>query len=133
MELRKQILWVTAAVVLTYLPFVNQPFHLDDYLYIDVARNAFHNPWFPQKMPMVFEGRSYADMGSHSHPPFTSYFIAGLMALFNQRAHLSEHAFHLGFMIFPLMLSLAALFLARRFTTAPVLTALWVMATPVVM
>lgn len=129
---RKQILWVVAAVLLFYLPFIKQPFHIDDYLYIDMARNAFRNPWFIQKMPFSFEGTMYPDMGSHSHPPFISYFIAGLMGLFNQRRHLSEAWFHLGYAVFPLTLSVSALFLARRFTTAPVPAALLLMVTPVV-
>ena len=129
---RKPLYGIVALVLFTYLPFVNQPFHIDDNLYIDVAKNVFHRPWFAQDFPYVFEGEAIRDMASHSHPPFTSYFIAGLMWLSGPRAHPSEVILHLGYLIFPLLLGVSAFFLARRFTADPALATALLMATPVV-
>ncbi len=60
-------------------PFLSQPFHMDDNFYMDMARNALRNPLYPNDTPYVFDGFSVQDMGSHSHPPLQTYFLAVIL------------------------------------------------------
>src|SRR5512145_738540 len=70
---------LTFIVVACAIPFLSQPFHMDDHFYLDLARNAQVNPWFPTDTPYVFQGIYFSDLGSHSHPLFQTYFLAAIM------------------------------------------------------
>jgi 4-amino-4-deoxy-L-arabinose transferase-like glycosyltransferase len=123
---------IVAFACLLSLPFIHQPLHLDDYFYVDIAENVLHNPLFAQDMPYVFEGQHFQDLASHSHAPFVSYYIA--LAMVSLPDSLGEEAkLHLAFVIFPIIIGLSAYSLARAFSPHPLLVALLIQATPVVM
>lgn len=110
-------------------PFLNQPFHMDDGIYLLMARNVYHNPWFPQDRPVLFEGLYGKDLASTEHPwPLTSY----VMALCSRAGGFSEPCLHLGFVIFPVVLSFSMYSIARRFMHHPLLAGITVVAMPVV-
>ena len=99
-------------------PFVAQAFHIDDVLYLDIARNVFKNPLFPLDMAYVFEGKPVT-MWGHTHPPLNSYLLAGLLALHGGQP--SEVFLHACYLLFPLLATASFYFLALRFTASPLL------------
>ena len=110
------ILLVTVAVCA--VPFLNSPFHMDDNFYMDMARNVGISPLYPNDTPYVFEGRHLPDMGSHSHPPFQTYFLALLQHFFGEGAG-REWIYHMGSLVFPILGVLAFYFVAARFLERP--------------
>jgi len=112
------VLLVGLALTLS-APFVAQAFHIDDVLYLDIARNVFKNPQFPLDMPYVFEGK-LVTMWGHTHPPLNSYLLAGLLLLGGRRPP-SEVFLHASYLFFPLLAAVSFYFLARRFVTSPFL------------
>ncbi len=114
------------------LPFLGQPFHMDDNFYLDMARNALDKPLFPNDTPYVFEGRLLPDMGSHSHPPLHTYFLALVLRLTGGGAG-TEWVFHVCALIYPLMAVVGFYFISMRFLETPVWPALMLACTPLFM
>lgn len=110
------LLLVTVAVCA--VPFLSQPFHIDDNFYMDMARNARVKPLYPNDSPYVFEGHYLPDMGSHSHPPFQTYFLALLQHFFGEGPG-REWIYHLCSLVFPVLGVLAFYFVAARFLERP--------------
>lgn len=118
-------------VVLTlalHLPFVGQAFHLDDVQYLDIARNVPHNPLFPLDLPYVFEGQQVTLWG-HTHPPLNGYVLAALLWLGGDPP--SEVFLHSVYLFFPLLVTVAFYFLARRFVAHPLLATALLACVPV--
>jgi hypothetical protein len=105
-------------VIAMAVPFLGQPFHMDDTIYLDLARNALHKPLYPNDLPYVFEGTWIADMGSHSHPPFQTYFLAAILWMFGEGAG-KEWIYHSISLIFPLLAVISFYFLCSRFLNRP--------------
>ena len=102
---RPQLALLLAAVALIQVPFaVLMPFHIDDRVYLDVARNVTREPFLPLLQPAIWEGQLWSDMMSHSHPPLVCYYIFLLDRLGGAE---SEAAIHLGFIIFTLLFVVA--------------------------
>ncbi len=104
-------------------PFLGQPFHMDDNFYMDMARNARVNPLFPNDTPYVFEGRILPDMGSHSHPPLQTYFLALIQKCFGEGPG-KEWVYHSCALIYPILALVSFYFLAARFVSRPLWPAL---------
>lgn len=109
---------LTLIVVACAIPFLNQPFHMDDNFYLDLARNAQVNPWFPSDMPYVFQGINMADLGSHSHPLFQTYFLAAIMRFFGEGPG-KEWIYHSFALVFPLLAVVSFYFLCARYLDRP--------------
>ncbi len=121
-------LLLTLLVALFTLPFINQAFHIDDRLYLEVAEHALENPAFPYDYPLLFEGLWAPDGASHSHLPLTVYYMALVMILTGSR---HEWVFHLFFMVFPLIAAFSFYDLARRYLRNPLIAAFLLLASPV--
>ena len=103
-------------VLVTYLPFIDQAYHIDDRIYLDVARNILTEPLYPYDFDALYEGFVAPDAASHSHLPFTSYYLA-LTQLVTGRH--SERVAHLAFLVFPLLAALAFYELASSILRFP--------------
>jgi 4-amino-4-deoxy-L-arabinose transferase-like glycosyltransferase len=130
----KRLEWLAWALLVAVqfalvAPFVTQPIHIDDAIYVDIARNALKMPWHPQDLPYIFEGRRVPDMGSHSHPPFVSYCIALFLWLFGDGPRLNV-VLHVGFLIFPLLFAIGIYRLTLRFSASPPGAALVAIVSP---
>jgi 4-amino-4-deoxy-L-arabinose transferase-like glycosyltransferase len=101
---------------------------MDDGIFLTAAQNVSRNPFFPQDLPVLFEGVSVSDLASTEHPPLTVYF----MALCGAIGGFSELCLHVGFLIFPVILGIATYSLARRFTSHPTIVAVGLLCLPVV-
>ena len=87
-------------VLCSSLPFIQQAFHLDDRLYLEIADNILNKPFFPFDYLIVFEGLVAPDTASHGHLPLVSYYIAFLKVVTGSD---SEWVYHLAFLVFPLL------------------------------
>ncbi len=114
------------------IPFLGQPFHMDDNFYMDMARNARLNPLFPNDTPYVFEGRYLPDMGSHSHPPLQTYFLALIQRSFGEGRG-TERIYHSWALIYPFLSVVAFYFLCARFVERPVWPSLLLAGCPLFM
>ncbi len=103
-------------VLVTSLPFLNQAYHIDDRIYLDVARTIFNQPLYPYDFDALYEGFVAPDAASHSHLPFTSYYLA-LTQIATGRD--SERIAHLAFLVFPLLAVLAFYELAANLLRFP--------------
>ncbi len=113
-------LTLTLLVLVTSLPFINQAYHIDDRIYLDIARNILTEPLYPYDFKALYEGFVAPDAASHSHLPFTSYYLA-LTQLVTGRQ--SEQVAHLAFLVFPLLAALAFYELARNILRFPLAAA----------
>jgi hypothetical protein len=109
------------------LPFLNQAFHMDDGLFLHLAKNISKNIFFPQDLPIMFEGKWAQDLASMEHPPLTAYVLAAGAFLFRGFDEASLHGI---FLIFPLMLTLSTYSLAIRFSQHPSIATALLMVLP---
>jgi hypothetical protein len=117
------------AVVALAFPFLRQPFHMDDNFYMDMARNVKLQPLYPNDAPYVFEGHRLPDMGSHSHPPLVTYFLAALQQYAGEGSG-KEWIYHLAALIFPVLAVWSFYFLAARFLARPLWAGMGLAACP---
>lgn len=96
-----------------YLPFLDQPYHIDDRIYLEVARNILRKPLFPYDFPAAFEGITAPDAASHTHLPLLSYYLTPWIALFGEER---EWLLHLVCLPFPLLAAWSFYRLARCWT-----------------
>lgn len=115
-------------VACSSLPFINQAFHIDDRLYLEVAEQALDNPLFPYDAPMLFEGIRVPDGASHSHLPLTAYYMA-LIKIITGSAE--EWIFHLFFIPFPLIAVFSFHGLAGRYVKSPLTATALLVLSPV--
>ncbi len=129
----KSVNWHLAILVVVVVgaagPFIDQPFHMDDNFYMDMARNVPAKPAFPNDLAYVFEGRRLPDMGSHSHPPSQTYFLALLQSLWGEGDGV-EWVYHTFALAFPLLAVGSMYFLSARFVQRPLWPALAMAVSP---
>jgi 4-amino-4-deoxy-L-arabinose transferase-like glycosyltransferase len=109
------------------LPFLNQAFHIDDRIYLEIAENALRKPFFPYDYQPIAEGLTGPDAASGSNLPLTSYYLALVKLLTGSER---EWVFHLAFMVFPLLAALGFYELARRYTRYPMAAAAMLLLSP---
>lgn len=131
-QIHRDLAILVLVVVAFAIPFLPQPFHMDDNFYMDMARNALKNPGFPNDTPYVFEGRTLADMGSHSHPPLQTYFLAAVQKLAGEGEG-KEWIYHSAGMVFPILAVVGFYFLGARFVERPIWPALGLAVAPLFM
>ena len=124
--MRRDLLLLTIAVVLLRLPFLNQAVQGDDVYYLLIARNAQVDPLHPMQMGFRLQGELVWAAG-HTRPPLNAYVLAGLLAVFGD---VKELYFHLFYIVFSLAAAISMYFLARRFTTRPLLASLLLLSVP---
>jgi len=116
-------------VVACAIPFLSQPFHMDDAFYMDMARNAQVSLLFPHDAPYMYQEIFFEDMGSHSHPPLQIYFLAAVMRFFGEGEG-TEWIYH-GFALFyPILGVVAFYFIASLFVSRPLWPALMLACSP---
>jgi 4-amino-4-deoxy-L-arabinose transferase-like glycosyltransferase len=100
------------------IPFLGQAFHMDDGFYMDMARNVQKKPFFPNDTPYMFQGVLYADMGSHTHPPLQTYFLATVQHFFGEGPG-TERIYHLLALFYPLLAVLSFYWICAAFVQRP--------------
>jgi 4-amino-4-deoxy-L-arabinose transferase-like glycosyltransferase len=105
-------------VIACAVPFLKQPFHMDDNFYMDMARNAQISPYFPNDTPYVFQGVAWPDLASHTHPLLQTYFLATILHFFGEGPG-REWIYHFFALLYPLMAVLSFYFICARLVSRP--------------
>ncbi len=122
----KAPIFVAIITIVCLAPFANKAFHIDDPLFIWVAKQIQTNPtdfygfsvnWYGWDMPMT---------KITQNPPLASYYIALIASLFGW----SEVVMHLAFLVPAVAAALGTYYLAQRLCTRPVPAALAAVLTP---
>jgi Dolichyl-phosphate-mannose-protein mannosyltransferase len=122
----------TSAVLLLIImnaAFLDQAFHMDDAIYLILARNVSSNPAFPQEIGVHVEGIWADDLASMEHPPLTAYLLAAGSWLARGYSEIPLHAL---FLMFPVVLGFSMYSLSRRFTRYPLIATSLLLASPIV-
>src|SRR5262249_46273941 len=96
--------WLAAAVLGSLLcaalelPFLHKPYHIDDYLFVRVARAVLHYPLAPYSGPDLFTG-AVRELYVHNNPPLVPALLAAILGRFGE----SLVALHLGLLPFTLL------------------------------
>lgn len=109
------------------LPFINQAFHIDDRIYLEIANNILSNPLFPYDYPPIFEGLITDDAASHSHLPLISYYLALVKLTTGSE---KEWVYHLAFLVFPVLAVLGFYDVAQRYVRSSLPTACLLLVSP---
>ena len=114
-------------ILLTLGPFLNKAVHIDDSLFVWTAEQILKHPgdfygfdvnWYGQTVPMSVE---------NCNPPATSYFLAGVMAVFGER----EMALHAAMLLVAFAAAAGIFQLAKIWCERPLLATFIAMSTPV--
>ena len=114
-------------ILLTLGPYLNKAVHIDDSLFVWTAEQILKHPgdfygfdvnWIGHTVPMSVE---------NCNPPTTSYFLAGVMAVFGER----EMALHAALLLVAFAAAAGIFQLARLWCERPLLAAFIAMSTPV--
>jgi hypothetical protein len=113
--------------VLCLLPFVNKAFHMDDPLFIWVAKQIQTNPFDFYGFSVNWYGSAMPMSEITKNPPFASFYIA-IVAFF---LGWSEAPLHLAFLIPACLVVAGTYYLAKELCEQPFLATLAAIATPV--
>ena len=122
-----KIAYLSIIIIIFALPFLNQPVHIDDPLFLQTARNIINNPLDPYGSSINWFGDSEKLFDFFSNPPLISYYLAGVITIWGE----SERAMHLAFIPFALMAGIGMYFLSRRFGAPAFASALFLVLSPV--
>ena len=119
--------------LLLLLPFLARPVHIDDALWLQIARQIQVDPAAPLDFLFNWTGYSTSVHAEMKNPPGIAYYLAWLASWSGE----SERAMHAGMSVFAVAASQAVYSLARRVTSAPlyaavlfaVCPAVWICAT----
>jgi len=114
----RDLAFIFLALIACSIPFLSQPFHMDDNFYMDMARNALKKPLYPNDTPYVFDGFSVQDMGSHSHPPLQTYFLAAVLHFAGEGPG-KEWIYHTCDLVYALLAVASMYFLSARLVARP--------------
>jgi 4-amino-4-deoxy-L-arabinose transferase-like glycosyltransferase len=124
---RKEQLALALITIALLVPFLTKPFHIDDPLYLLMARQIHAHPWQPYNFSTNYLGHPQPMWEIALNPPGMGYFLAALTKVFGEW----EFPLHAVFLVFPLLAVGSAYHIARRFTSRPFFVALCFAVTPI--
>ncbi len=131
-QVHRDLAILVVVVVGFALPFLAQPFHMDDNFYLDMVRNPQAATLFPYDRPYDFGGLHGKDVGSHSHPPFQTYFLGAVHHLAGDEDG-REWVYHAVALIFPILAVVSMYFLSARFLERPLWPSLALASCPILL
>jgi hypothetical protein len=117
-QVHRDLALLVIIVVGCAVPFLTQPFHMDDNFYMDMARNARAQPLHPYDTPYDFGGFHAPDMAFASHPPLQAYVLAAVQR-FAGEGDGTEWVYHMVALIFPVLAAVSLYFISARFVERP--------------
>ncbi len=126
----RDIAVLIAFCLLITVPFINKAFHIDDPAFICAARAILDKPFEPYNFLISIPDRELRFFESMPHPPLVSYLIAVVMFVTGK---IPEIPIHAAFIPFTILAVIAMYFLARRFTSEPLSSALLLTVSPAFM
>lgn len=125
---RRDLAIVTAAGVAVAAAFLNKAVHVDDPVYLSVARQILVDPLLPFSAPINWQQVTEPTWNVMLSPPGFSYWLAGWMAL----GVTGDLALHAVGAVWTVGLALATYGWARRLGTWPVGATIFVLGSPFV-
>ncbi|HEY4759380.1 MAG TPA: tetratricopeptide repeat protein [Thermoguttaceae bacterium] len=119
----------TTLTIATLAPFATKAFHIDDTVYLYVARQICAHPADPYGLTINWFGYESPMADVTQNGPLSSYYIALVAGCFGW----GEAALHLAFLVPAVAAVLGTYFLALRFCTEPLIAALATLLCPVFM
>jgi 4-amino-4-deoxy-L-arabinose transferase-like glycosyltransferase len=107
---RKTQLVLVAITVATLAPFLNKAFHVDDPLFIWMARQIVRHPLDPYGFAINWSTFPQPAFERMQNPPLCSYYIALVGRIFGW----NEPALHSAFLLWPVMAAIGTFEIARR-------------------
>src|SRR5205807_1131597 len=123
----KTRLLLIAITIVALAPFLNKALHVDDPLFLWMARQIVEHPLDPYGFNVNWSSFVQPMSVVMQNPPLCSYYIAAVASVFGW----SEPVLHLAFLFWAVLAILGSLALARRFCRDPLLPALLTLFTPV--
>ena len=114
-------------ILLTLGPFLNKAVHNDDSLFVWTAEQVLKHPGDFYGFDVNWTGHTVPMSGENRNPPTTSYFLAGVMAVFGER----EMALHAAMLLVAFAAAAGIFQLAKIWCARPLLAAFIAMSTPV--
>ncbi len=125
-NLRKTQFLVVSFTVAALLPFLNRAFHVDDPLFIWIARQIVKHPSDPYGFNLNWVSFTQPMSIVMQNPPLCSYYIAAVAIV----SGWSERSLHLAFLVWAVLSVLGTFAIARRFCRGPVYATLLTLFTP---
>jgi hypothetical protein len=126
---RSPALWGCLLAAVLELAFVGKPFHIDDYLFVRVARSVLRHPLAPYTGPDFFTG-GVRDLFVHNNPPLVPAVLAATIARFGE----AVVALHLSLLPFTLLAAAAFARIAAEVCRRPLTpTLLWASGVPLIL
>ncbi len=125
---RSHLIALLGVSLICYLPFIGKAFHIDDPLFIWIARQIHKNPFDFFGFSVNWTGKLLPISEITQNPPFASYYIALTAWL----GDWSETTLHLSFLPPLVLFVFGTYFLARNFCGMPFEASLMALAAPVV-
>jgi 4-amino-4-deoxy-L-arabinose transferase-like glycosyltransferase len=119
---------VVAASLVATVPFCNKALHIDDTLYLSIARQILLDPLRPFDAQINWQHTTEPAWNVSISPPAFSYWLAGWMALGVE----SELGLHLAGTLWVVLLGVATYFWARRLGSWPLAASIFVVTGPCV-
>src|SRR3954470_11881904 len=120
--------WLLVLAVLAGLaPFITKPFHIDDPMFIWVARHIQSHPADPYGFSVNWYGYDWPIWDITKNPPLACYYLSLAGGILGW----SEPALHAAFLLPAIAVVLGTYRLARRLCQRPLLAALVALFTPV--
>ena len=116
----RAVLFLAALTALVLLPFVGKAFHIDDTLFLKVARQIRAHPFDFYGFSVNWYGTEQPMWQVTKNPPLAAYFIALVTAIAGE----NEVALHLAFLAPAIAAILGTYVLARRLSAHPLVAAL---------
>ena len=123
----RDLLIIVIAVIAVLAPFLNKAFHIDDPLFLWIAKQISVNPGDPYGFAVNWYTTSQPMSSIMQNPPLSSYYMA-LMAIF---LGWSEPAMHGAFLVPAIAAVAGTFFLARRLSGSPLLAGFLLLFMPV--
>ncbi|MGH7799253.1 MAG: glycosyltransferase family 39 protein [Thermodesulfobacteriota bacterium] len=137
-KFKRDALIILGFILITTIPFINKPFHIDDPYFIAVGENILHHPLQPFYGKVALYGQDFLTFEkigkdpntfeSMSHPPLLPYFIA-IVAFIT--GSITERSLHIFYMLFTTLAALSAYLLSNRFTRHPLICTFLLISSPI--
>ena len=125
-SLRAQVIIAAALTLASLVPFLGKAVHIDDPLFLWAARQIQTDPLHPYAFDVNWYGNPMPMAETTKNPPLASYYIAAVAGLFGER----ELVLHTAFLVPAIAVVVATLLFARRSCEAPLVAALFIVASP---
>jgi hypothetical protein len=131
-QVHRDLALLVIVVVGCAIPFLTQPFHMDDNFYMDMARNVRAQPFHPYNKPYDIGGFHAPEMAFASHPPLQAYVLAAVQRFAGEEDG-NEWVYHMVALVFPILAVVSLYFISARLVERPMWPSMVLAVCPLVL